>query len=350
MIKTLIRRIVPILLAIGLLCYVLKDVPLNELANQFMQANPYWILMAFFLIILFHIVRAARWQLSLQALGYHPSLLRTTIAMLAGALASMLVPGAGEITRCGTLQRTDGIPFAQGVGSVVAERLVDLAMLIVVIILTLLLEFKRVSQYIIELLSPLFSPISVGSQSGLLVFTTTASCCIVFLGLYWFMRSGKLIQHPISIRVIAILRDIKRGFLSIQQLEHPSYFILYTVLSYGLVFLTTYILFFDAPQTQRLPATAALTILTVSSLGGLAVPTQGGLGTYHFLASRALVLYGLSLTDGVIVATFLHGIQMGSSLLISSLSFLIIPFIISRKANTVIAANDPQPMRSNHEN
>ncbi|QDK77222.1 flippase-like domain-containing protein [Spirosoma sp. KCTC 42546] len=329
--KSFVRQALPVLLTIGLLWYVLKDVPLTELAAQFRLADYRWLALTGLLIGVYHLVKAARWQLTLQALGYQPTLFRTTVALLAGSLASMLVPGAGEITRCGTLQRTDGVPLAQGIGSVVAERVVDIFMLLLIIGLTVLLEFRRVGQYLVELLSPVVHRFSPNGQSNTLLIGLTIGFLTIVVLLYWLLRSPAFWQHRLIIRLTTIAGEIKRGFLSIQQLKRPWLFIFLTILSYGLIFLTTYTLFFASPRTVTLPPQAALTILTVSSIGGIAVPTQGGLGTYHFLVSRALVLYGMTLTEGVIVATFLHAVQTGFALLLSSLSFLIIPLLITNR-------------------
>jgi uncharacterized membrane protein YbhN (UPF0104 family) len=329
--KSFVRQALPVLLTIGLLWYVLKDVPLTELAAQFRLADYRWLALTGLLIGVYHLVKAARWQLTLQALGYQPTLFRTTVALLAGSLASMLVPGAGEITRCGTLQRTDGVPLAQGIGSVVAERVVDIFMLLLIIGLTVLLEFRRVGQYLVELLSPVVHRFSPNGQSHSLLIGLAIGILTIVVLLYWLLRSPAFWQHRLIIRLTTIAIEIKRGFLSIQQLKRPGLFIFLTILSYGLIFLTTYTLFFASPRTVTLPPQAALTILTVSSIGGIAVPTQGGLGTYHFLVSRALVLYGMTLTEGVIVATFLHAVQTGFALLLSSLSFLIIPILIANR-------------------
>ena len=149
--KVFFQRAIPILLAGLLLWYVMKDVPIQEIGNQFRLANYGWLSVVGVLIGLFYVLRAARWQLTLQAIGYHPSLFRATVALLAGSLASMIVPGAGELTRCGTLQRTDGVPISQGIGSVVAERIVELFMLILVLLLTITLEFSRAKTYLSSL-------------------------------------------------------------------------------------------------------------------------------------------------------------------------------------------------------
>ncbi len=328
--KRLVQQGLPVVLSIVLLWYVLKDVPMAEIGQQFQQANIGWLAISGLIIALYQLVRAARWQLTLQALGYQPSLFRTTVALLAGTMASMLVPGAGELTRCGTLQRTDGVPLAQGIGSVVAERVVDLVMLLVIITLTVMLEFRRVGQYLMDLLTPIASRFTLGKPSNTLVIVSI-SLLLLFVGLYRLFRSEAFWKNRLVIRIVIIIREVKRGFLSIQQLKQPGLFILLTIVNYGLAFLTTYSLFFATPQTTSLPPQAALTILTVSSIGGIAVPTQGGIGTYHFLVSRALVLYGITSTEGVVVATFLHAVQTGFSLLLSSLSFLIVPILIANR-------------------
>lgn len=331
--KTLVRQVLPILIAVGLLWYVLKDIPFTALAAQFRQANFGWLIPACLLIGLSHLVRASRWQLTLQALGYRPSLFHTVVALLAGSLASMLIPGAGELTRCGTLQRTDGVPIAKGIGSVVAERIIDLLMLGVLVTLTFLIEFNRVGEYLIHLLSPSSTYTAPGRNSGLIFFIALLMGGVL-IGGYWLLRFTALQQQPFFRRLSAVGRDIGKGIMGIRQLKRPGLFISLTLLSYGLIFLATYVLFFAASHALPLPPTAALTILTVSSLGGIAVPTQGGLGTFHFLVSRVLLLYGLSETEGVVVATFIHAVGFGMNLLLSSISFLVVPTLITTKPPT----------------
>ena len=338
MIKKVIRQAVPVGLAIGLLWYVLKDVPLTELTNQFRRADYRWLALAGLLVGLYHLVRAARWQLTLQALGYQPSLFRTTVALLAGTLTSMIIPGAGELTRCETLRRTDGVPLAQGIGSVVAERVIDLLLLMGLIGLTLFLEFKRVGQYIVNLLAPARTRFTV-DQPGLVLGVSLFGLLLVMGLSYWFVSKKTIRQHRFVVRLVSIGRNVGEGFMGIRQLQRPILFIALTLLTEVLLLLITYVLFFASSQTSDLPPTAALTILTISSIGGLVAPTQGGLGTYHFLVSRVLMLYGMGETDGIVVATFLHAVQVGFSLLLSSLSFLIVPILIrqrSRRAENVL--------------
>ncbi|ADB41183.1 lysylphosphatidylglycerol synthase transmembrane domain-containing protein [Spirosoma linguale] len=321
--KRVMRQVVPILLAAGLLWYVLNDVPLAQIGGQFKKADYGLLGLVGILIGLFYVLRAARWQLTLQAIGYKPSLFRATVALLAGSLASMIVPGAGELTRCGTLQQTDGIPVSQGIGSVVAERIIDLFMLVLVLLLTVILEFGRAKAY--------FSNLTL-ALPGTLMLVVALILAIVVVGIIWQIRRRTTAQsHPFILKFTDLIRGFGRGFMAIRQLPKPGLFVSITLLIQVFAWLTTYVLLLATDSTQHLPPAAALTILAVSSLGGLAVPTQGGIGTYHFLVSRALVLYSFSTAEGVSLATFMHAVGFGFNLLFSSLSFLIVPVLVQQR-------------------
>ncbi|GAB2549121.1 lysylphosphatidylglycerol synthase transmembrane domain-containing protein [Spirosoma aerophilum] len=321
--KAFLQRIVPVLLAAFLLWYVVKDVPLKEIGHQFRLANYGWLSLVGLLTGLFYVLRAARWQLTLQAIGYNPSLFRATVALLAGSLASMIVPGAGELTRCGSLQRTDGVPVSQGIGSVVAERIIDLLMLVVVLLLTVALEFSRTKTYLGNLTLAL-----PGNQ----LLVAGAILAVVGLVLLWqILKSNRLRTNPVMVKMKGIIHGFGEGLMSIRQLPNPGLFIILTLLIQGFAWLSTYLLLLSTDSTRHLPPTAALTVLAVASLGGLAVPTQGGIGTYHFFVSRALVLYGLSTAQGVAITTFMHAIGFGLNLVMSSVSFLIVPLLVQHR-------------------
>ena len=71
----------------------------------------------------------------------------------------------------------------------------------------------------------------------------------------------------------------------------------------------TYFWIFLFPETSVLSAGACLTIMSIGTLGR-SVPIQGGgMGAYHFLVTKVVMLYGLSETMGKTLATVIHGGQ-----------------------------------------
>ncbi|MFC5410897.1 lysylphosphatidylglycerol synthase transmembrane domain-containing protein [Larkinella bovis] len=318
------KKLLPFGLAIALLAYALKDIAFADIGRQFQQAHYGWIALAGFGTVLSYLVRGKRWQQPLLALGYFPNAFRTTVALLAGVIASLIVPGSGELTRCATLQRTDRVPFSQGVGSVVAERVIDLFMLGLILLLAFGLEVTRMNQYMATL--------SLRTPQGTGWWLILGGCVILgaMLWLGWrLLRKPGMRKHLFARQTANTVKGLWAGFSAIRRLPNLYLFVLLTVLTQLLSWLSTYWLLLALDSTRSLPPTVALTILAVSSLGGLAVPTQGGIGTYHFLVSRVLVLYGFTPAEGAAIATFLHAVGFGINLLLSSLSFLIIPFLLA---------------------
>ncbi|MFD1142755.1 lysylphosphatidylglycerol synthase transmembrane domain-containing protein [Larkinella insperata] len=322
-----LRRILPFCLAVALLAYALKDISFDDLGRQFQRAHYGWIALVGLITVLTYLVRGKRWQQPLMALGHHPTVFRATVAMLAGVIASLVVPGSGELTRCATLQRTDGVPFSQGIGSVVAERVIDLLMLGTVLLLTLLVELNRMQTYLAGL------ALNVPNVSGWEVAGGIVAVGLLgWLSWRWLLKLA-LQQHSLALRFTNTVKGLWTGFSAIRRLPQPYLFVLLTVLTYFFFWLSTHWLLLSLDRTHALPPSAALTILAVSSLGGLAVPTQGGIGTYHFFVSRVLVLYGFSPAEGALVATFLHAVGFGINLILSSLSLVLVPFILTKKPN-----------------
>ncbi|WP_420151456.1 lysylphosphatidylglycerol synthase transmembrane domain-containing protein [Spirosoma sp.] len=321
--KLIVRRGLPILLAVLLLIYALRGISFRAISTQFQQANYGLIVLVVLLTIISYFVRGKRWQQPLRALGYQPSTFRATLAMQTGVISSMIVMGSGELTRCATLQRTDGVPISQGIGSVVAERIIDLFMLAILLLVTMLLEFSRMQRYLTGLTFALPDTYLMVSLAAFLLFS--------ILAIWLIMRSPSVRDHALVLKIQNIGQGFRQGFMAIQRLPQPGLFIALTILNQIIAWLGTYFLLIAVDSTKSLPPSAALTILAVSSLGGLAVPTQGGIGTYHFLVSRALVLYGLTAAEGAVAATFMHAVGFAINLLLSSLSFLIVPVLITAK-------------------
>ena len=329
MIKLILGRGLPIVIAILLVFYALRDISFRSIGEQFQEANYGIIVLVGLLTIVSCFLRGMRWQQPLRVLGYQPSVIRTTVAMQTGVIASMIILGSGELTRCATLQRTDGIPIAQGLGSVVAERIIDLFMLAIIFLLTILLEFSRMQRYLIG--------VSLALPNGYLITGIVGAVLLLSVGGWLLFRSNTVQKYPFILKLRTIGQGFTYGLLAIKRLPQPGVFVTLTLLNQLIAWLGTYLLLLAVDSTQHLPPTVALTIMAVSSLGGLAVPTQGGIGTYHFLVSRALVLYGFTATQGAVIATFMHAVGFAINVLISSISFLVLPLLITRQRSKTAA-------------
>lgn len=100
-----------------------------------------WVVAAMSIGLVSHILRALRWNQLLAATGKAPSTLHTFCAVMVGYLVNYAIPRAGEVSRCAILKKSDDIDLEKSVGSVVAERVFD------VLVMLLLLGMAFVFQY-----------------------------------------------------------------------------------------------------------------------------------------------------------------------------------------------------------
>jgi glycosyltransferase 2 family protein len=341
--KNIIKYTVSLAIAGGLLWYVFKDIDLGAMFEAFQKADYRWIIVSGLLTILAHWSRAYRWSLLMEpVVGRRPGAFDTTVAVLTGYFANLIIPRMGEVTRCGTLNRLEGVPVNISFGTVVAERIFDALALLFLIAATFLLEFDRLSTFFLDFFS---SKVNVsGLQNNPLPIIILVGIVLGMALLAWFLygRYKEVLQQkPIYQKITAFTGGLVEGVLSVRKLKNPGAFLFHTVLIWTTYYFMSYVLFFSLPQTSGLSMLAGLTILIMGGIG-MAAPVQGGIGPFHLLVGNALVLYGLTQQDGIVLATFMHAVQTIVTLLLGGISFLIVLFRSNR--STTEEVTEPTPL------
>ena len=317
MLKSILKYLISSLLALGLLYWAFSKSQLhwNDILTTFHQADYNWVAVSVVIAFLSHLLRALRWEQLLSALNYQPGTVRIFSAVLIGYFANFLVPRLGEVSRCGSLQKTAEIPFEESFGTVITERIVDLMSLIVLVGITFLVEWE-------PLQNSLFPTLHL--PSGTLIITASI-LGLIGLGVLWKFKD--LLQNiGAESKVGKMILGWVAGIGSIRHLAQPGKFISYSVGIWLCYYLSTYTLFLAFPNSENLGMSASLTVLVMGTFG-MATPTQGGIGAYHSLVASAFVFYSLSYKDGFMLATFFHGTQMITLLLLGGFSFILTLFL-----------------------
>ncbi|MCF0071839.1 flippase-like domain-containing protein [Dyadobacter sp. CY261] len=344
--KNILRYTISLALAGGLLWFVFKDINLDEMLDRFAKSDWRWIAVSCFCLLLAHITRAWRWGMLIEPLAHKPGLVNSTMSVLTGYFANYIVPRMGEVTRCGTLYRLERIPVSLSFGTVVAERIFDVIILVIMIGLNFIFEFDRLSTFFTDFFqSKIGGNQGGGSGTGMLLSILIVGLLAVAVASIVIFKNAalrnKLQQNAIVSKIVGFAQGMLEGLLSVRKLRSPVLFIFSTILIWILYYLVSYVLFFCIPETSDLGPLAGLTLLVVGAIG-MTAPTQGGIGAYHLLVGNVMVLYGLSQNDGITLATFIHGAQMLFMLAIGALAFLYV-LIVNKKATAepgqVSAAN-----------
>lgn len=304
--KQVLQYAFSLAVAVGVLWYVLQDVAVEEMLETLPKLDFFWVGISIFLGFLGYLVRAFRWNLLLAPLAYRPGLINTYLALMVGYLANMVFPRAGELVRCGMLKRSNEVPVSNALGTVVTERVIDFLCLLLVVFITLLIEFDRLQAFLVDV----FSEGERFTASSAMVYLLGGFLLVVLLlaWLVWWQRHD-IRKHPLYQKVIAFARELLKGILSIQKLQKPAMFWVSTLFIWLTYYLMSYLIVFSLPQTADIELVAGLAILAMGGIG-MAAPVQGGLGTYHLLVSGVLMVYGASKNDAVLLAFVLHTSQL----------------------------------------
>lgn len=323
--KNTLKFVISFGLAALLLWYVLKGIDLTILWETIKNANYFWVIVAGLMALVAHWSRAYRWKLMLQPLGYNPSAFRSTIAVLIGYVTNLVLPRAGELARSASLKDLENVPFEKSFGAVVAERLIDVLVLLLLICLNLFLEFDRLKDFFLELMGDkLPDPIIAGSAVIVLIALTA-------FAFFWIRKNDrKLEKYGVYVKIKSVVLGLWEGFTGVRNLKNPVAFWGHTLLIWVMYYLMTWFLCFSLPQTENLGPLAGLTMLVMGTIG-MAAPTVGGIGSYHFLVGKIVGLYGLDPQNGITLATFMHTMQGIIFIILFGLTALAISFFIRKK-------------------
>ncbi|HLO43110.1 MAG TPA: lysylphosphatidylglycerol synthase transmembrane domain-containing protein [Leadbetterella sp.] len=323
--KKALKYILPIALGLALLNWVFKDIDLLKTLQSFRDANYVLVFFAAILALLAHISRAARWNIMLEPLGYKPSLRNTSIAVLIGYLTNLVFPRAGELARSASLQKSENVPFDKSFGAVIAERIIDVLILGLLVLVNLLLEFGRIKSLFIDLFG--------GQNPTKLLFVLGGLLLLGVLGIVIFQKNKeKFLRIGLVKKIFDFTEGLRSGFLSVLKIEKSAQFFLHTFFIWAMYYVSTYLLCKAVSLGDSLGFLSVLTILVMGSIG-MAVPTIGGIGSYHLLVGKIVALYGLSNQDGISLATFLHTMTGILFILIFGLIAFIMSFLSTKKAN-----------------
>ena len=315
------------MVGMGLLWLAFRGVNIRSTLSELRETNIFWVLLSVLAALVAFTSRAHRWNMLIKPSGYSPSLYKTSIALMIGYLANLAIPRLGEVTRCGTLSKSEKIPFDLLIGTVIVERALDVICLLLCVLMTAAITYERLGSFLND---NLFIPLS-GKLEQVISSPYFYIGILVLIALIFIVRFAKKkkvqseSEPGIIGKLAGMLKGIIEGLRSIGKLKNPGAFIFHTILIWLMYFLMSYICFFALPATSGLSLEAGLFVLVVGGMG-MSAPVQGGIGAYHLLVSQGLLLYGISYEHGLAFATLMHTSQTLTVILFGGIAFILFTF------------------------
>ncbi len=307
-----------------LLYWVYGNQDFGKVLEDMKSANPFWIGVSIIAALTSHLSRGWRWTIALQPAGYKLNPFRAFLAVMIGYFANIFVPRMGEIARCGILNKTDKIPVPISFGAVVAERALDLIVLITLTTITIFIEFNRIGDFLTERLELGYQSLS---KDTLLVLFAIGILGLILLFIVYTQRH-RLRNLPGYSKVTEFIIGLKEGLFSITQLgtSQKVAYVLHTVNIWIMYYVMTYVLFFTQEQTSDLSMLCGLSVFIMGGIG-IVIPTPGGIGSYHLFVGATLIAYNLPEADSKAFAFLMHSTQTLALLATGGISLLVTSFL-----------------------
>jgi len=311
------------LLGIALIWWSLHQIPAEEWTKftLALKQSKLWIVFPVFIILaLSHFLRALRWRLIMEPLGYQPSIANTYLAVLIGYLANLAIPRLGEVLKCTLLAKYEKVPAEKIVGTIVAERAFDVISLGIVFLLALGLQFNVIEAGWNQLKSQTTAPMTNTNEGDWKMYLLIG-VGIVLIALFFIIR--KRIPSIIA-SVKNIISGIWEGVMSATKLKQHNLFFLYSFGIWFLYLLATYVGLYATAGTESSFA-AAISCLAYASIGMILTP--GGIGAYAYFMAKVLELNGVDYTLGLANGTLQWFSQFLIVIVLGGISLIILPII-----------------------
>ena len=315
-------------LGIFLLWLTLRKSNWEEIKNDILTANFIFLIPATIMLLISHLSRAVRWKILMEPLGYKPSLINTFLAVMIGYWANLAVPRLGEVLKCTILGRYEKVPADKLVGTIVAERAFDVASLVVVLALTVVLQYDLVGEYASGMIRSVFHNKHGGTSFRKILLIMGTIIAVLFITGFLLKR---LAHFSFIQKTRIFIKGILQGLTSVKNIRNKGWFFFHTVLIWVLYLLSTYMGFFAMKDMSHYGITTAFSALSFGSIG-MIVPSPGGIGSYQYAVQQVLLLYGISAEKGLSLGMLIWFAQTGIVIIFGTLSFIMLP-VINRSKN-----------------
>jgi glycosyltransferase 2 family protein len=294
-----------------------------QILHSFRIANYNWVILTIVMGITSHILRALRWKLFFEPLGYNPSLKNTFFAVMVGYFANMAFPRLGEVTRCGILTRYEKIPFNKSFGTVITERAIDMILFIFLFFLMIFTQASTIGHFLNTNIYPKLADKFENPIFSRVFIFSSISLGIIFIALIYLLRK-KIEASSIFHKVKNLILGFWEGLKSLSQINKPWLFVFYSITIWALYFFMIYVCFFCFTDTSSLSPGAGLSALVLGSVGIMVTP--GGIGLYPAIIQETMLLYGIVRTTGLALGWISWTAQTSMILVIGGISLILLSF------------------------
>ena len=306
-----IKILLPISIGVFCIYFSFRNINFSDFTKYFYQINYSWVFLGIILGALSHLSRSYRWKFLIEPLGYKLGLANSILAVFSAYLINYTIPRAGDIARATMISKYEKIPLDKTIGTIVAERAIDVVCILIIIGIGLIIEFQKISEKLISLIE--------GQElSTILIYVTTISMFVIIF--FLFLKKSKYYSSMLN-----FLTGITQGLTVVFRMEKRNLFIFHSIfiwLMYLLMFWVTSMAFIELHDFSFYQFMISFTLAALSIM-----LSNGGIGIYPLAVEESLGWYGVQSTTGLAFGWVSWLSQTMMVVIFGGLSLFVLPFI-----------------------
>jgi len=287
---------------------------ISEMKGYFKNANYFYVYLSVFISLFGFISRAYRWKFSIEHMGYHSRFHNNLMAVCVAYFMNLTIPRSGEISRAVILKKYENIPFDKVFGTIVAERVVDLAVFFLFVIISFFLQFHLLKSYLLAKIP--FNKLMILAVIGAISFAG-------FI-LIWMYSNWKIV-----VKLKEKFSGLIEGMMSVVRMKNKWWYLFHSFFIWFIYILTFYTTIFALKETSHIGFAAVIIGFVIGSLAiGF---TNSGFGAFPLLIAEIFMLYGIPDTAGTAFGWLAWTSQTLLMVVLGGLSFLFLPILNRNK-------------------
>lgn len=314
MIRKILNVLLGILLGAGFLIVTFKDKSFEEVFASIKEANIYWVIANGLCLFITFVLRSYRWKILLENAGAKVKSMNVIYSVIMGYAVNSFTPKLGEIARCVGLKGSDNVKTSVSLGTVVTERIYDVLVLGLGILLCFGVEFDK--------LLNLFT--KVMEDNGLINLNSSyklIAILAVLFGLgavaYYILRKTTFLDKFKSF-IFEIIDTVKKSF----HIKKIRSFVILTAVIWIVLAIMNYCCLKALPSTENFSLYFATIVLFIAGIGW-ALPSPGGIGTTHFFVLQIFIAFNLDENSGLAFAVLSNGLTLVFTWVIGILALMV---------------------------
>ena len=310
-IKKYFKIFLPISVGVFCIYFSFKNINFSDFSKYFFEINYTWVVIGISLGALSHLSRSYRWKYLIEPMGYKLGFINSVLSVFSAYLINYTIPRAGDLARATMISKYEKIPLEKTLGTIVAERTVDVVCILVIICIGLIIEFQKISEKLIFLIE--------GKELSI-IFVYLGSLILILFISYLLLKRSKYYKS-----ILNFFSGILEGLTAIFKMKNRNLFIFHSIfiwLMYILMFWATSKAFIELHDVTFFQLMISFTLSALSIMF-----SNGGIGIYPLAVEESLGWYGIQSTTGLAFGWVSWLSQTMMIVIFGGLSLFILPFI-----------------------